>query len=210
MEELDPNDPMRFLKEHAGRRYWNCCFDGYETESPTQEQAKQKCIQYMRDFGHHVRNGTGLILLGPKGTGKDHLLFSTLKALVSRYSVPAGKIVYRDGLALFAEFRRASDFKTAESEDVVVDKYRRPHLLAVSDPLPPRGMMSEFEMRCWLRVVDGRYRDQLPIAATLNVANRQELDERMGAQAADRLCDGAVVVMCNWASYRKPAPQEVA
>jgi hypothetical protein len=51
--------------------------------------------------------------------------------------------------------------------------------------------------------VDYRYSHRKPIWLTLNVADGAEAELRMGAQTVDRLRDGALVLFCNWPSYRK-------
>ncbi len=132
-------------------------------------------------------------------------MYATIKGIVERFKLPAGRVIYRDGLRLFSQFKsRFDDRNSTDTEDSIVDSYIKPHLFAVSDPLPPKGSLSEYESRMWLRIVDGRYRDMRPTAATINVSSREELEDRMGAQAADRLCDEAFIVKCNWPSHRQP------
>jgi DNA replication protein DnaC len=198
-------EKTQFIDASIGRRYVDCDFANYKTSTPEQKAAVAKCREYVRDFRTNLERGFSLVLIGPKGTGKDHLMVAVVKRIAMGFDIP-GKVVYRDGLTMFSEFRDA--IRTNVSEDTIVERYTRPRLLAVSDPVPPIGTLSEYEQRIWLRIVDGRYRNCLPIAATVNVQSRSELDGRMGPQAADRLCDSAVVVKCNWKSYRSKGDKE--
>ena len=209
MKGLEPvqeaPESIHWILEAVGRRYHHCTIDGYEVQSDEQAKAVAQCRNYITRFGEHARNGVSLVFLGPKGTGKDHLMIAVVKAICLGYPQDGdsrNRAVYRDGLRLFAEFRAAMNRTSNVDEDAIVAKYVQPRLLALSDPVPPAGELSEYEKRMILRIIDGRYRECLPMTATLNVKSRGELDHRLGPQAADRLCDDAVTVFCNWKSYR--------
>jgi len=196
-------EATHYIDQHVGRRYAGCSFDNFET-GPS-EQAKKKsaldaCVEYATNFREHFEAGRSLILVGPKGTGKDHLLTATIRKIARNFGKP-GKVMFRDGLKLFSEFRAAFG-DNATTEQSIVDRYLSPALLAISDPLPPRGTLSEHEQRMALRIIDGRYRESRPLALTINAVNRQEISDRLGVQACDRIFDCAVVVRCVWESYR--------
>ena len=55
------------------KRFKNKTFDSYETESPQQEAALAKCVEYSENFEDHKRVGRCMLLLGKPGTGKTHL-----------------------------------------------------------------------------------------------------------------------------------------
>jgi DNA replication protein DnaC len=192
----------QFIDEAIGRRYVRCLFSNFSTgpkESEKKQAALDACRDYVENFPQHYEAGRSLVIVGPKGTGKDHLLTATIREIATRLKTP-GKVIFRDGLRLFSEFR--ASFGTAVTEDKIIDKYIAPKLLAISDPLPPRGTLSEHEQRMALRIIDGRYRESLPMATTINAVNRAEISDRLGAQATDRLFDCAIVVRCVWESYR--------
>ncbi|MCD0460039.1 ATP-binding protein [Roseiconus lacunae] len=197
-------DPQRTLtalerlERSVGRRYSGCAFENFRILTDRHSKAVAACREYAAEFRDHVRDGVSLLLLGPRGTGKDHLMVATLKAIVQGYSIRrAGAVVYRDGLSMYSHFR-----SHLKDEDQLVSHLLKVDLLAISDLLPPTGPLSEYEQRILIRVIDGRYRECRPIAATLNVTKFGELESRIGPQAADRLRDGAKVVPCIWESYR--------
>jgi len=204
-ESVLPSEPLEathYIDAAIGRRYTRCSFKNFITDGKESEKKRttlEQSMEYVDNFPAHLEAGRSLIIVGPKGTGKDHLLCSVIREIATRLKNP-GKVVFRDGLRLFAEFRAA--FGTSTSEDTIVDKYTKPRLLAISDPLPPRGSLSEHEQRMALRVIDARYRESMPLALTINAANRAEISDRLGSQACDRLFDCAVVVRCVWESYR--------
>ena len=194
--------PTYWIDQQVGRRYVNCTFDNFDASGKDEAKkraALSQCVEYVENFPKHYDAGRSLIFVGPKGTGKDHLMTATIKQICVNIKRP-GKVTFADGLKLFAEFREA--FGTATTESMIVDKYTRPLLFAVSDPLPPKGCLSEHEQRMALRIIDARYRESKPMAMTINAANRKEISDRMGAQACDRLFDCAIVVRCVWESHR--------
>lgn len=202
-EAVEEIGPTHWIDKSIGRRYVNCTLDGYKIWNEKQALAVQQCRDYVLNFGEHFRAGTSLVFIGPKGTGKDHLMVATIKAICAGYENKSNRqrAIYRDGLRLFAEFR--GTINNNRAEDSVVDVYIQPDLLALSDPVPPVGSLSEYEQRMLLRVIDGRYRECRPMTATINASKRAEMETRMGPQSTDRLLDIAVVVKCNWESYRQ-------
>ena len=78
-----------------------------------------------------------------------------------------------------------------------------PSILSMSDPLPPFGNLTQFQMTTLFQILDFRYRHCKGTWVTLNVAKGAEADERMGKQLADRLRHGAMVLHFDWPSYRK-------
>lgn len=184
---------------NIGSRYQNCTLESYVAKTPGQVEAVNQCRDYFERFSTYAKAGRGLIFIGPPGTGKDHLLIATMKQIMERYL--RCKIRYRDGLSMIAELRCC---KFDEDEAArIVDIYAAPSLLCLSDPIPPKAELEDAELRAMYRIIDRRYREQLPTCATLNVASRADLDLRMGPQSADRLCERAIVVKCNWESFRK-------
>jgi DNA replication protein DnaC len=201
-EPEGPIEATHYIDQNVGRRYAGCSFDNFQTgpkEQAKKTAALEACVEYALNFRDHFEAGRSLVLVGPKGTGKDHLLTATIRRIARNFGKP-GKVMFRDGLKLFSEFRAA--FNTETTEQAIVERYISPALLAISDPLPPRGTLSEHEQRMALRIIDGRYRESRPLALTINAVNRQEISDRMGVQACDRIFDCAVVVRCVWESYR--------
>jgi DNA replication protein DnaC len=157
-----------------------------------------KLAAYCQDVVARVKAGQGLVLFGPPGSGKDHLLTA-----VARVAIAVGaEVRWRTGRELFASFRDAIDDGT--SEDRLVDRCVSPNVLYLSDPLPCRAALSDYQLDVLYRILDGRYSRGRPTWCSVNVAHRGELDERLGPQNASRMLDGALTVHCNWADYRQP------
>jgi DNA replication protein DnaC len=179
-------------------RYANCTVDGFQCTCANQRAAVERLKVYGRNITQMVSDGCGLVLLGPAGTGKDHLMAALLKRAASQ----GFHVAWRNGMDLFGEFRdRIGDERT---EGSLIDSLIRPDVLGLSDPLPPFGELTTFQSAMLFRVIDGRYSARRPTWVTINVASAAEAEKRIGVQTIQRLEDNAVVVLCNWESYRKP------
>lgn len=112
----------------------------------------------------------------------------------------SSQVLWVNGMDLFGEFRDAIDAGASERQGVA--KLTAPTILALSDPAPPRGNLSDFQVMMLFRIIDRRYRDMLPTWITVNASSRQQAEERLGAQVVDRLGHGALAIHCDWESYR--------
>ena len=153
----------------------------------------------------HIESGGNVILYGPCGSGKDHLMVALLRAAVYKHGYDAR---WCNGQDLFGAFR--DNISTDTSEATLIARYTVPMVLAISDPVPPRGEASAYAASMLYRLVDGRYRRRRGVWVTVNVTTPEELAAALTAPVADRLRDNTVAVFCNWASYRptvKPRPE---
>lgn len=160
-------------------------------------QARSQVAEFCSymDRGDWSRN---LIFAGPSGSGKDHLMFYALRYAVMRCGVLASWV---DGQGLFSELRDGITEKRTE-RDVLRDHVRA-DVLAISDPIPPVGQLSDHQRNALYRLIDERYSHCKPIWMTVNAANADELDQRMGVQLVDRILHDAVAVNCFWPSFRR-------
>ncbi len=191
-----------FVVEDIGERYAECRvgnFDqhGTEDEKIAQCRAITEIKQYGESVVENVAAGVNVVMFGPPGTGKDHLL----TALMWQACKFGFSVTWRNGVDLFAECRDAID--SAESERSLLSKFVAPDILAISDPVPPWGELSQFQASFLFRVLDKRYRMLKPVWITGNFRDGEDAKARLGAQVRDRLRHGGVAVNCNWQSFRK-------
>lgn len=182
--------------EEAGKRYEQASLASFECVTDAHGKARDTVSEWIRSCGEGtIRN---LVLIGPTGTGKDHLMMAAMREAVLNRGVGGA---WCDGQAFFAAVREA--YSREETEASLVRFAGRVGLLCMSDPLPTIGPLTPHQMNVMGLVLDSRYRNNRPLIVTVNVATRAELYDRLGDRGADRLCGDAVIVLCNWQSYRQ-------
>jgi DNA replication protein DnaC len=186
------------LQETVGCRYAHCSFDTFKVNSRKQKAVLDALLGYAKDFPARYRGGTNIVLFGPSGTGKDHLLLGLARVAITEHHT---KVRWQSGQELYSALRDA--MKEDYPEGDVLSPYLGASVLLLSDPLPPRGELTEYQAASLFRVIDYRYRNLKPTWVTLNVASGEEAEKRMGVQVVDRLRHGALSLHCSWPSFRK-------
>lgn len=186
------------LLSRIGRRYEHVTLDSFEIYDEKQRPVLERVREYEARMDAKIAMGRPLVLFGPPGSGKDHLM-----ACLMRRAIELDFIVeWKNGMDLYGDVRDSIDSAETRESKMIRD-FTAPHVLAISDPLPPKGDISQFQGTTMFRILDGRYRMMKPTWLTMNVKNFQEASERLGASLADRLCDGSTALWCDWASYRR-------
>jgi DNA replication protein DnaC len=187
------------FSRRVGDRYKDCSLDNFTETTDEQRQVMRNLRAYVDSIRENVKAGRGVLLFGPKGTGKDHLLSGLAWEFVKQFRY----VTWRNGVDLFGEVRDAMSSDGSERE--FVSRLVKPDVLYISDPLPPAGKLTEFQSSMLFRILDGRYRAMRPTWVSVNATGRKDLEDRMGSQNADRLRDGTLTLFCGWPSHRKPA-----
>jgi DNA replication protein DnaC len=189
----------RFLGDR-GARYRECSLDNFETSTAKQKELLSNLREYAANMATQAIAGNGIVLFGPKGTGKDHLLVAMARIAIETYGYIVG---WQNGFDLFAELRDGISLNLPEAE--TIDRLVSPKILVLSDPLPPVGALTQFQASTLLRIIDRRYSACQPTWCSLNVTSGGEADERMGSALVDRLRHGALSYFCDWPSFRTEA-----
>ncbi|MCX7429059.1 MAG: hypothetical protein NTW96_25960 [Planctomycetia bacterium] len=184
-----------------GKRYEGCTLENFEVLSPDQGRVVVALRRYAGAMPTEVAAGRGVVLFGGCGSGKDHLVVGLSRIAILDHGL---SVVWKNGLELFADFRRVVAGELPESK--VFADLTRPDVLALSDPIPPSGPVTEYQAAMMLRAIESRYNALRPVWATLNVRSAAEADQRLGAPIVDRLRDGAVCCFCSWPSHRAAQP----
>lgn len=183
-----------------GARYRDCTLGNFIVDERVVNQKKvvEQLQKYAENIRERVADGQGLLLFGPSGTGKDHLLTGLSRVAVKHELT----IRWVNGSTLYRSMREG----IGDDEEELVNRYIYPSILYLSDPIPPVGSLTPFQASTLFAIVDGRYREKKATWASMNVGDGQEAAQRVGSAIADRLRDGAISLNCNWPSYRKGAP----
>jgi len=184
------------LWKARGRRYRHCTLTNFEAVG-TQVTVRAAVRDYLHNLTDNIRNGVNLILIGPKGTGKDHLLAAMFDETLDK----GFSIKWTSGAALWSRFRSAIDQDRTENQ--VTAEYITPDVLALSDPVPVCGALTPYQAAKLYEIVDARYNHCRPIWTTVNCQDGSAMAESLGGQVVDRIRDGAVSLACNWGSFRE-------
>jgi len=172
-------------------RYEGKRFSGFKPRTTKQTAALQACQEYAADLERNLDAGTCLVLLGPAGVGKSHLLTAILEEAI-------------DALCP-AQYATAADFLSAISgnwawhgQDAGKPFTRAP-LLALDELSLPEGGR---DREALFALIDDRYRGQLPTLLASNMT-WPEMKQSLGERLCDRLLEnGGRVVVLDGESYR--------
>lgn len=182
------------LLRQCGSRYTDASFETYEADTEGQRRVVDALQQHVP-----ICSKNGVLLFGPSGTGKDHLLVALARQAIKE---DVESFVWVNGPDLFGAARDLMD--SDQSEVSFLAKYRAPAVLILSDPVPLSGSLTAHQSSLLYRIIDSRYRTCRATWVTMNVASGQDAEGRLGVAIVDRLRDDALAMPCNWPSYRKP------
>lgn len=166
----------------------------------TQREVLAAFESYCGEMRKNTGEGVGLTLFGPKGTGKDFLLGIALRQAVLDHGMFAR---WFNGMDLYVQMRAGMSNSGDVSEAYLIQQLSTVPVLAISDPLPPFGNLTEFQAATLFAILDARYRAKFPTWMTINVLNRTDAASRMGSQIIDRIAHRSMRLFCNWGSYRE-------
>jgi DNA replication protein DnaC len=185
------------LSKRRGERYDRCRIDNYVCRNEKQAEVVARLKEFIPKMRESTKNGGGILLFGPKGTGKDHLAMAMAHAAIGLNI----EVHWINGADMRGDVRDST--RTNDLEREYVRKLSLPKILWISDPLPVAGNLTDAQQDRLFRVLDARYSRMLPTWVTVNVSSRDELEQRMGPQNADRVRDGALALYCDWPSHRE-------
>ena len=194
------SDCIGQLAAQLGRRYSRTAtaLDAFTVYDNTGRQGEAvTCIRgFLGAMEQVLHEGRGLVLFGNAGTGKDHLLAAALY-YVAGAGIP---VAFTSGQRLFAGIRDTMD--SGDREEKIVGPLVAPIVIGISDPLSPRGDLSDWDARILADLIDRRYRAQRATWITLNATDEADGKNKLTALIWDRLRDGSEVVPCFWPSFR--------
>ena len=186
------------LVKHRGERYADCTFESFKIYDDVQRAAWERLQSFGRSMPSFVADGGGVVLYGKEGTGKDHLLLALAKVAILDHGYD---VRFTHGLNLYGELRNAIHEHCSEQE--VLDRYIKPQILILSDPIPPKGEASRYGIESLQRILDARYRELRSTWVSINATGREGAEDILTEPLVDRLTHGSGSILCNWPSYRE-------
>lgn len=180
------------------RRFSGKTLDSFSAETRDQQRTLAICKAYVDRFDDRLAQGGGMTLLGSVGTGKSHLAYGIGNALLAQGRRVMGIDVY-ELIDLIKE--RAFDKRDGTSEREAIKTFVSDLDLLILDEIGAQ-LGSEWEMLTLFKVVNERYKQQLP---TILISNLSQLDlkEYLGERIVDRMQEGGgATLTLDWESYR--------
>ena len=180
-----------FEESGVGKRFLTASFENYERER--MPKAYDIALGFAEKFDKN--DGEGLLFTGDVGTGKTHLAAAISAKIIRKYSATVEFVSYTEALATM----RAA-FSESNNNDVKLEERMRKADLLVIDDLGKENL-SAFTKNVLYRVVNGRYKDKLPLIITSNYGI-ESLSERLDYGTFSRIADVCKVVEMRGIDYR--------
>lgn len=175
----------------VGKRFLTANFENYERER--MPKAYDIALGYAETFDKN--DGEGLLFTGDVGTGKTHLAAAISAEIIRKYAATVEFVSYTEALATM----RAAFSESNNNDKILEERMVKADLLVIDDL--GKENLSAFTKNVLYRVVNGRYKEKLPLIITSNYGIKS-LSERLDYGTFSRIVDGCKVVEMRGIDYR--------
>ena len=175
-----------FEESGVGKRFLTAKFENFERQR--MPKAYDIALGYAEKFDKN--DGEGLIFTGDVGTGKTHLAAAIAAEIIRKYSATVEFVSYVEVLTNI----KAAFSNHSEEAYMLEERMRKADLLVIDDL--GKEKPTPFTNELFYRVVNGRYKDKLPMIITSNYGV-ESLSERLDYPVFSRL-----VAMCKAVEMR--------
>lgn len=190
------------LMDNAGiaRRFEACEFDNYQAINQDAAKNLASCQRYTDSWPDRLKAGTGLVMTGNCGTGKNHLAVSIAKSIIRDH---LAKVEITDVMRLTRAVKSTWRHNADMTEEDVIERFASLDLLIIDEVGVQFG--SPTEMTILQEIINARYESILPTILISNLTFDQ-LKETIGERIVDRVTDGGRNRLAfGWGSFRSIA-----
>ncbi|HEX6852335.1 MAG TPA: ATP-binding protein [Candidatus Polarisedimenticolaceae bacterium] len=192
------------------RRYEHCTLENYGPRDASQAKAKQHVADWVERWPLDVTHG--LLLWGPPGTGKTHLLVGAVRTLVEAKGC---KALFYDQRELLKALQGTFDAGSSRSESDILEPILEAELLVLDDL--GAGRTTPWARDVLHDIIGHRYNASLPILATTNrpigepgsaapadpLREALTLYDRLGEPLLSRLFEMCTIVEVRGGDFRR-------
>ncbi|EAM9428708.1 AAA family ATPase [Salmonella enterica] len=179
------------------RRFEGCEFSNYQAVNQGAAKNLAACQRYVNSWSERLNAGTGLVMTGNCGTGKNHLAVSMAKSIVREY---LASVQITDVMRLTRAVKNTWRHGADSTEEDVIERFASLDLLIIDEVGVQFG--SPTEMTILQEIINARYESVLPTILISNLTFEQ-LKESIGERIVDRVTDGGRNRLAfGWESYR--------
>ena len=171
---------------------------GFENfiERPGAEAAHAAALEYAGDLPGKLEAGQGLIIVGPPGCGKSHLV----SAAAQRAKEAGYSVLYERAPKLLMRLRAAYNSQSSACELEMIEALGRVDLLVIDDLGAEKR--TDWSEQTIYTIIDERYSSSRATMITTNLS-LEELEEKVGCRTMDRLIGSCRIVENCASSYRQ-------
>lgn len=178
-------------------RFQHCEFANYQPVNPMAAKNLSNCQRYAQSWEKIFEAGTGLVMTGSCGTGKNHLAVSMAKQIIRDH---LADVEITDVMRLTREVKSTWHNGAERTESEVLNRFATLDLLIIDEVGVQFGTPAELAIL--QEVVNARYENILPTILISNLTFDQ-LKAFVGDRIVDRVTDGGTNRMVfDWQSYR--------
>lgn len=195
------------LIDNAGiaRRFEACEFDNYQAINQDAAKNLAACQRYASSWPERLNTGTGLVMTGNCGTGKNHLAVAMAKSIIRDH---LANVEITDVMRLTRAVKSTWRHNAEMTEEDVIERFASLDLLIIDEVGVQFG--SPTEMTILQEIINARYESILPTILISNLTFDQ-LKETIGERIVDRVTDGGRNRLAfGWGSFRAIASGVVA
>ena len=165
-------------------------------ERPGTEDAYAAVMEYVKNLPDMIEKGQGLIIVGPPGCGKSHLV----SAVANKVREAGYSVLFERAPKLLMRLRSAYNSKSRVCELELFEALGRVDLLVIDDLGAEKR--TDWSEQTIYTVIDERYASGRATLITTNLS-LEELEEKVGERTMDRLIGSCRIIENRASSYRQ-------